>query len=95
MYYTEEDVQPAVEMTEKLFGVNGNVSHVKGALLNVSIATREFGKLWYGDIEMDHADILNKLHELSKTLEQRVFILAEDLFDFNNPKLSVHVLTTP
>jgi hypothetical protein len=93
MFYTEEDVQPVVTLAEKLFGKVGNMSMEKNTLYNVSIATREFGKLWYGDISgnLTNTDVLvNSLTELSKFTQQKIYIL-DDQFDFNKPILVITV----
>ena len=93
MFYTEEDVQPVVTLAEKLFGKVGNMSMEKNTLYNVSIATREFGKLWYGDIEGSIADtdtLVSKFSELSRFVNQKIYIL-DDQFDFNKPILVITV----
>ena len=77
MFWQEEDVQPAVDIATQIFGpvgtmmVNENVAH------NVSIATREFGKLWYGDVQL--SELATKATELNKKLGKAVYV-----FDVNN-----------
>lgn len=90
MFYTEEDIIPAVEMAQDLFGMVGNVATESNTMMNVSIATREYGKVWYGDIDgkYDTPAIVEKLAELSKFLQQKVYIL-DDNFDFDNPVLEL------
>jgi len=85
MFWQAEDVQPAVDVASKLCGKVGNVSFSKHALHNVSIATREFGKLWYGDIES--TDVVAILNNISGAINQKVFVLDES-FDFNTPILT-------
>lgn len=84
MFFTEEDIQPVVNDATKLFGPVGNMildSNV-GLKKNVSIATKKYGKVWYGDLLTD-ADTRAKLTQLAKSSEQTVYLLNED-FDFDH-----------
>ena len=78
MFYTEEDVTPAVQVATELFGPVGNM--LEGGRFvtqNVIIGTREFGKLWYGDVE-GTVDYVNELCEiLSKRINQQVSIVSD------------------
>jgi hypothetical protein len=85
MFYSAEDIQPAVDLAAKVFGTVGNMTTGKNVLYNVSVATREFGKLWYGDIAA--SDVINLLNTLSNFTHQKVFILDEQ-FDFTAPVLT-------
>lgn len=49
MFYTEEDIQPVVDMVTEALGTVGNMAYGRGVLPNVTVATPEFGKVWYGD----------------------------------------------
>ena len=53
MFWTEEDVQPIVQIAEEMFGPNGNMLEGKNITKNVLIGTKEFGKIWYGDVDGD------------------------------------------
>jgi len=75
MFYTAEDVQPAVNVAVKMFGPQGRMETGKNALYNVHIFTREFGKLWYGDISKD--GIGEKLKTLSATINMNVSLVDE------------------
>lgn len=88
MFYTEEDVQPAVNEAVRLFGSVGNMSVEKNTMFNVSLATKEFGKLWYGDITSDTDTLINSLNTLSKFTQQNIYVL-DDNFDFDNPLLVI------
>lgn len=90
MFYVEEDVQPAVDMAKKLFGKVGSMSLEKNTMHDVSIATREFGKLWYGDLTMDTATLVNKMSELGTAINQHIYILDEK-FDFDQPVLKINI----
>jgi len=75
MFYTAEDVQPAVNAAVKMFGPQGRMETGKNVLYNAYIFTREFGKLWYGDISKD--GIGEKLKMLSATINMNVSLVDE------------------
>jgi len=79
MFYTDEDVTPAVQVATELFGRVGNMlPEGKFATRNVIIGTREFGKLWYGDVE-GTVDYVNELCEiLSKRINQQVLVVDDN-----------------
>jgi hypothetical protein len=85
MFYVAEDIQPAVDIAVKMCGTVGNMTLSKNALNNVSVATREFGKLWYGDLEK--VDVVTILNTISSAINQKVYVL-DDQFDFNSPVLT-------
>lgn len=75
MFWTYEDIQPAVESARKLFGPeNQYVSDTP--YKNVSIMTREYGKLWFGDLESTK-DIQERLEMLSVTINQKVYVTLD------------------
>ena len=78
MFYTEEDVTPAVQIAVELFGPVGNMlQESRFVTRDVIIGTREFGKLWYGDVE-GTVDYVNELCEiLSKRINQQVSIVGD------------------
>lgn len=78
MFYSEEDIQPAVTAAEKVFGVQGSMDYGKNVLYNVNIFTREFGKVWYGDVSA--FDVSDKLKELSAMINTPVS-LVNDSFE--------------
>lgn len=80
MFYTAEDVNPAVTAATNIFGEVGTMNHEDSVFRNQSIATREFGKLWYGDIEVTTAEA--KCLMLSKAIGQKVYMLPQDSWDF-------------
>jgi hypothetical protein len=83
MFYTEEDVEPAVVTTIELFGPAGGFSEDRNALKSISIATREFGKLWYGDV--DKGTLTEKCVALSAKLNQKVYVFElHSNFDYDN-----------
>jgi len=72
MFYTEEDVQPAVDMAIELFGTVGNISNERSSMKNMVITTDKFGHLWYGDIEDTLDSIRTKCSILSQKFELTV-----------------------
>ena len=77
MFYVEEDITPAVNAASNLFGRTGRFLTGKNVIQNASIATREFGKIWHGDIDAN--DYESRLTALSNRLKTAVY-----LFDATN-----------
>ena len=75
MFYTVEDVQPAVNAAVKMFGPQGRMDTGNNVLYNVSVFTSEYGKLWYGDISKD--GIEEKLKMLSASINMNVSLVDE------------------
>ena len=85
MFYVDEDVVSAVKEATRIFGTVGNIDiNSDKKYMNVSICTRQFGKIWYGDISKQ--SIPELLNTLSKSIQQKAYIL-DDRFDFNSPVL--------
>ena len=85
MYWTSEDIQPSVDLAEKLFGKSGIYSHNKGEDVthsNVFLLTREFGKLWQGSVKFDQK-LRDNMEMLSDTINKKVYLTNG--FDFDNP----------
>ena len=77
MFWTEEDVQPAYELAVKLFGPHNRYEQQnKNAHKNLTIMTREYGKLWFGDLEIN-TEVRENLEKLSVTINQRVYLVRE------------------
>lgn len=72
MFYTEEDVQPAVDMAVELFGTVGNISNERSSVKNMIITSDKFGHLWYGDIEDTIDSIMSKCVTLSQKFDLKV-----------------------
>lgn len=84
MFYTEEDVQPAVDIAAELFGHPGRLIDGHKVMRNTSIATRQFGKLWYGDIDTTSTDLEATCIALSQRIGQDVYVFSEDSnFNYN------------
>tara|TARA_Y100000758_G_scaffold264005_1_gene203157 strand:- start:69 stop:359 length:291 start_codon:yes stop_codon:yes gene_type:complete len=85
MYWTSEDIQPSVDLAEKLFGKSGIYSHNKGEDVthsNVFLLTREFGKLWQGSVKFDQK-LRDNMEMLSDTINKKVYLTNG--FDYDNP----------
>ena len=76
MFWQAEDVQPAVNAAVKMFGRQGRMDTGKNVFYNVSVFTREYGKLWYGDIGKD--GIEEKLKMLSASINMNVSLVDEN-----------------
>jgi len=77
MFYTAEDIQPAVQVATELFGPTGIMMEGKNITKNVLIGTREFGKIWYGDVDGD-IDFVNGLCSvLSQRIGQSVMVVDD------------------
>lgn len=64
MFYTEEDIQPAVDLAVKVFGPQGNYS--PAPFVFVTIKHPKYGNLWYGDVAGDY----NTVRQLTERLQQ-------------------------
>ena len=78
MFWNAEDVQPAADVAVELFGKNGAMLDGKHVSRNVIISTREFGKLWYGDVDGD-AEFINSLCSvLSQRIGQTAMVVDDN-----------------
>ena len=88
MYWTGEDIQPSVDLAEKLFGKSGIYSSNSDTThSNVVLLTREFGKLWQGNVNFDQK-FKNSMEMLSDTINKKVYLTNG--YDYNNP---IHTTT--
>jgi hypothetical protein len=76
MFYAEEDVQPAVSMAVTLFGPQGNVLHT-ATWKNFCVMTKQFGKIWYGDVNLTPTEVTTKCQQLAQKIGQKVYILPD------------------
>ena len=83
MFYSEEDVLPVVKAANQCFGETNTYLHGKNVLKNITVATRDFGKIWFGDIFTETLDPACK--RLSNLLQKDVFVFhSNEEFNFNN-----------
>ena len=82
MYYAAEDILPAVQAAEKLFGISGNMDQDAG-LKNYTLATRKFGKIWYGDIAGSRKEVNAKCIQLAEIIGEQVWLNAQDEHGLN------------
>lgn len=81
MFYTEEDISPAVNAATKLFGNAGTYLNGNNILYNVSVATKDFGKIWYGDISTE--DLSTSCEALSNLIQKDVYVFtAHNEYDY-------------
>jgi hypothetical protein len=76
MFWQAEDVQPAVKVVAEVFGKVGNMETGKNVLYNISIFSRQYGKLWYGDLVND--GLSEKLTSLSTKLEMSLSVIDDN-----------------
>ena len=82
MYWTSEDIQPSVDLAEKLFGKSGIMaSNSETTHSNVFLLTREFGKLWQGSVRFDQK-FKDSMEMLSDTINKKVYLTNG--FDYDN-----------
>lgn len=78
MFYTEEDVAPAVQIAVELFGPVGNMLPDSRLVnKNVTVGSDAFGKLWYGDIEGSEEYVSELCGIFSKRINQTVKIVPD------------------
>ena len=76
MFWQAEDIQPAVKVVAEVFGKVGSMETGKNVLYNVSIFSRQYGKLWYGDLVND--GISEKLTSLSTKLGMSLSVIDDN-----------------
>lgn len=81
MFYNDEDVQPMVDFAEQLLGKSGRMEYGQGVAYNICLATREFGKIWYGDTSLSDVTISQICETLGKRFGQSVYRVV-DGFEF-------------
>jgi len=85
MFYTAEDVLPAVSLVESFFGHTGRFNHESNGspvIKNICLATREYGVLWYGDVDYNTEDFSKHVQFISNSLGQNIFVSY--LHDFSD-----------
>ena len=77
MFYIEEDVQPIAQIAVEMFGPNGNMLEGKNITKNVIIGTKEFGKIWYGDVNGDTQYVTDMCSAMSTRVNMAVMQVDE------------------
>jgi hypothetical protein len=77
MFYTEEDVEPVAKVAVEMFGPNGNMLDGKNVTKNVFIGTKEFGKIWYGDVDGDAQFVTDMCTAMSTRINMTVIQVNE------------------
>ena len=86
MYYSEEDIQPAVDLAQKIFG-RAEQYHTWSdgqVMVNVAIMTRKYGKILSGDLLLGKnagtasVDLQKKLDILADSIGHTVFLTDGD-----------------
>jgi hypothetical protein len=83
MFYNEDDVQPVVTIANEMFGKSGRMLDGKNVLRNITLATREFGKIWYGDMDTIMMNPMDQCKVLSSRINQTVYMFDNsNTFDY-------------
>lgn len=83
MFYDKDDVQPVVNIATEMFGVSGRMLYGKNVLYNVTLATKEFGKIWYGDMDTIAMSPQTQCGVLSQRINQTVYMFDNsNTFDY-------------
>jgi hypothetical protein len=83
MFYENDDIQPAVNVATEMFGNVGRMLYGKNVLYNVTLATREFGKIWYGDMDTIAMSPQSQCSVLSQRINQTVYMFNNsNTFDY-------------
>jgi hypothetical protein len=77
MFYVEEDITPAVAVATQVFGKSGRILIGDSVMYNAAVVTREFGKIWHGDLDLRSIEWC--MNVLTTRLKTTVY-----LFDGNN-----------
>jgi len=77
MFYTTEDVEPIAKVAVEMFGPVGNMLEGKNVTKNVLIGTREFGKIWYGDVDGDLQFVTDMCTAMSTRINMAVMHVDE------------------
>ena len=99
MFWQEEDVQPAVNAATSIFGEPNQYFYGDNVFKNVTIMTREYGKIWFGDVQLDETlegGFRDSLRSLSKRINQRVcFSFADGGYDFSDSVCESDMISAP
>lgn len=77
MYFTAEDVQPAVDVVTATLGQQGTMLEGKNVTKDVILGSPQFGKMWYGDVDGDMEYINNICNILSQRTGQRISVVPD------------------
>jgi hypothetical protein len=86
MFYTEEDIQPVVDVAVRIFGRNGSYVFDRNAK-SIIVATREYGKIWSGDV--DAYSIEDNCRQLARQINTDVYLFEGfyvDNLDFSQAR---------
>jgi hypothetical protein len=83
MFYDEVDVESVVTIANEMFGKSGVMLDGKNVMRNVTLATREFGKIWYGDMDTIAMSPQAQCSVLSQRINQTVYMFNNsNTFDY-------------
>lgn len=77
MFFSAEEIQPAVDVVTSTLGQQGIMLDGKGITKNVILGSPQFGKLWYGDVDGDMEYIHSICNILSQRTGQRIAVVSD------------------
>jgi hypothetical protein len=77
MFFKEEDIQPVVDVVTQTLGQQGIMMEGKSVTKNVILGSREFGKMWYGDIDGNLEYINNICAVMSQRTSQKILVVSD------------------
>lgn len=80
MFWTKEDVDHIGQILTDVLGPQGNMIEGKGVLKNIQIATNEYGRMWYGDIQGNVEYVDGLCNILTKRIGKKVFQVDSETF---------------
>jgi hypothetical protein len=72
MFWTEEDIQPAVNAATKVFGTSAQY-HLDPCVY-VSVETPRYGCIWYGDVTGDFGTVREHAMALIAKLGDKIIV---------------------
>jgi hypothetical protein len=88
MFWNIEDIQKASDEAVVHMGAAGRMIPLDGSVMSAAVLyTQEHGKIWYGDIDLQHDTAA--LEKLSAALEMPVFVMAADTVLTNPSRVDV------
>lgn len=72
MFWTEEDIQPAVTAAESTFG--RQAQYHSSPFVDIIIETPKFGTIWYGDVSGTVSDVAERAQSLSSKLNDIITV---------------------
>jgi hypothetical protein len=73
MFWTDEDIQPAVSAAEQIFGKQAQ--YHTAPYVHVAVETPKYGKIWYGDISGTFQTVQEMGSKLATKLNETISVI--------------------